>query len=634
VRTVFHTGRLLKQNGPLLRRHSKSSRQYFNVLVAGHRQNRLPQSSEQQEYIRKVLFRVLDKALQEAQDHGLILRLFTGWSDGTDHFARNWFKQNHPLNNQAAPQCYIVSPDEPPPASLEQQITGFVGISAKPSDIPETWYGITDDYKLLMADFVVSVWDGKPAAGYEGGTVYLVARALRRHMPVVWIHADEASLGQVEIADTSTHPDAEIALINTRDAASLIRFFTSSQKKTEDFGIDAIFNEAADLTLTSFVEEGLGISAKDDPQQRKKHAGFWYASFFWLLAPQKIKSVCFAPVRSWRGPEAYVQVSALSKRFWETFDRLDRTATHASNRYRDAVVLTHLASSLAVFSAVASTILLPDFPATLWAVLEWAMLSLVLILVLRSQGSKHRISTRDTWLLARQAAEMMRASALLYPHLDSLQGLYEFSSPGLNAKTMDNKTAARLLVIHNLRDAEVPSTDVGATYWLEDHFLPLKQALLALIHDQRKYHESTTEKYETWQHHIHRLTQLVFFIVLGVVLVHVLVSASLSLVPENYGLLATLGRVMDKPEWLLLSASFPALAAALHGIQGTLELKRIAERSKHMAQKLEELHGIVEKCHDDPIKLRQLAIMTAETIFSEHDSWRELMSAQQVGIPA
>ena len=66
--------------------------------------------------------------------------------------------------------------------------------------MPENWHGVTDDYKLLLADVLVCVWDGRrPGGGCAGGTVRLIREALHRSIPVVWVHADERQAGQVSI---------------------------------------------------------------------------------------------------------------------------------------------------------------------------------------------------------------------------------------------------------------------------------------------------------------------------------------------------------------------------------------------------------------------------------------------------
>jgi len=615
------------------------TRKYFNVLVTGHRENRLPTDRVEREKIRNELNRVLDDIRRDVQAKERTLRLFTGWSDGADSMARNWFDACHAQNNSL--QFYAVSPESPPSDESRQQVTGMIGVSSeRPDPIPESWHSVTDDYKLLMADVVVCIWDGKGAAGCEGGTVRVVAEAMRRRLPVIWIHADVAQAGKLQMVGSLLLSSTLIQTLDAKDPNSMTSHFSPS---SEHPGLLASI--LADSLNPSLLEEGTRIPQKADPQQRPTFAGFWHSLFFKLLSPWKIEDPR-EPVGAWRGGSGtFVNTSALQDGFWNEFDRMDRTATHAANQYRDGVLLTHLLSSLAVFGAVAGAVHLLLFPDVVWVLFELAALAIIGWLVWRGRGRNTMLSARDTWLLTRQSAETMRMSALLYPQLASLPSLYQLTRTQVTTDTakgseknatveLDLKSAARMRVIQILSDAEPPKANAGdGVYYLAGQS-ELKDGFLDLIKDQISYHKKNVEKNEKSHHRLHVITQSVFFFVLAVVFIHLAEMGWVTLMPHDHSIITVIAHWIAGQKWLLIiTAFFPALAAALHGILTTFELERLAKSSELMVKRLEDFKDIVID-ENDPIRLRRLAIMTAEMMFAEHDAWGELMSAHHVEIPA
>lgn len=616
---------------------SSFKRKYFNVLVTGHRENRLPKGLVEREKIRTELHRVLDEIWHEVQHKKRTLRLFTGWSDGVDSLARDWFFDRHAQNDSL--QFYAVSPDRPPSEEISQHVTGMIGVSPeRPGTIPESWHAITDDYKLLMADLVVSVWDGKAAAGCEGGTVRLVAEAMRRGLPVLWIHADEAQAGKVQLARPWVLSSTVIQTLDAKVPESLTRHFLAP---SEHPGL-----------LASILEDSLNpsldipIPPRADPQQRPTFSGFWHSLFFRLFSPWKIKHPR-EPIKVWYGTEKFVKASALPLQggFWNEFARLDRIATHAANQYRDGVILSHLLSSLAVFGAVAGAIHLLAFPHVAWVLFEFATLTITGWLVWRGREHKGSLSAHDTWLLARQAAETMRMSALLYPHLASLPSLYKFNRTqvitdaaefpaNLESSAFDLKSLARMRVIQILSDAEPPKANAeDRVYYIARH-PELKEGLLGLIQDQISYHEKNVIKTEKTYHRLHVMSQSVYFVVLAVVFISLAEIGWVTWMPHDHSFITVLAHWVADQHWLLvITAFFPALAATLHGILTTFELGRLAKNSELMVTRLKELEQMVIAEHE-LVRLRRLAILTAEMMLAEHDGWGELMSIHQVDLPA
>jgi len=611
------------------------TRKYFNVLVTGHRENRLPTAPEQLALVSGALHQVLESLRQAIADtpEPPILRLFTGWSEGADEMARTWFYQHQAEDSTL--KFYAVSPENAPEDEADKAM-GRVGISREvPNEIPESWHAVTDDYKLLMADVVVCVWDGKMANGCAGGTVRVVADAMRRRLPIIWIHADAAQAGTLKKSEVLQLNSTVIQALDASDPDSIAAHFSDLPNLCD---LKLFIKDCVDFTRQNKTSK---ISDKSDPGACKTFAGFWHSAFFSWMSPWTRKKVNTS-VGSWRGPDEFVNASHLGDGYWEIFHRKDRTATHAANQHRDSVIVIHLLSSLAVFGAVAGSFHFLHAPHLFWVIFEFAALALIGGFVWHGREKKNRLSARNTWLLSRQSAEAMRISALLYPQLASLPMLYQLtrakSAPQAGAAhgavTLDMKSAERMKVIQMLGDAEPPAQAPDKAYYLADNDKILRDGLCSLIESQINYHETTAKKYEAAHHNLHRITQYVFFAVLFVVALHGLEITYAFFFPHDHGILAQIGHWIADQKWLLLiTAFFPALAAALHGILTSFELERLSKNSERMVKRLGELQKIIKVCDKDPIKLRRYAVMTSELMFSEHDDWSSLMKVHQLDLP-
>ncbi|WP_143484238.1 hypothetical protein [Acidithiobacillus marinus] len=594
-------------------------RRFLNVLVTGHRMNRMGEARDGvAKKVQAALRGVLDVLSQKTLQQGRQFRLFSGSADGTDAMAWAWWRDKAQSQDEHG-AYYCVSPTPPDwlqelqklqKLSREGVRSGILAVdSIAPAEgVHGPWHAISDDYKLLMADLLVAVWDGQPPRGCEGGTVRLIHEALRRRTPVLWIRGDAAHVGDL--------------MSERQDPMDTVLLDISPEQIPEHFQLctlEAVVGLVQRLCQPA--EKVSGPMVEADPGQRKTWAGFWHTLFFRLLSPLwRIKPI-LSPVRAWRGPDALVQGSRLGKAFWQSFDGLDRVATHYANLHRDAVVWSHLLSSLAVFGAVAGAIAFLAAPDSIWASFELLTLLGVGAIVWFGQPKKRHAAWRDRWMLGRQAAEAMRVSALLYPQMASLPALYRLSEHG---KDIDLQGQARMLAIQRLRDAEPPQGEQGQPYFLKTQFSPLKKALKGLLDDQMSYHRKTAQRYESTHRRLKWLTNAVFFLALGTVIVHLA------------GVLDHV-RWIEEQDWLLfLTAYFPALAAALESIAIEFELGRLAHNSETMQKKLQVHRDLLDSCRSeaDFLTLRRLAIRTAETLYAEHDGWVGLMDIHQLGIPA
>ncbi|MDA8118650.1 MAG: hypothetical protein M0Z85_01055, partial [Gammaproteobacteria bacterium] len=582
-------------------------------------------------------------------------------SPGTDQAALQWARD-------AKVECYgVVTTKQEVPAGRPPKDVHILAIGeSTEGDSPHArWVEAADDYKLLKADCLVAVWDGGPARGEAGGSVRLIAEALRRQIPIVWIAPLSPSASSVRLSQIAMGPAA--ALVDPLRPETMRRLFEpplaladlaqalTARRAQEKQAVDA---DPLMRLLTQF---------ELDPGDSRPLTGFWHSQFFALVVmggPYRRKRAGQRRRNPWarrRGGATAAQDPAAGKtRDNElSFAQMDRAASYTASLYRDRVVLTHLLSSFAVLGAVAGAINWLQLGDFFWGM--WELGALVTVGLILRRDRRTGVPSRDAWLLSRQTAELLRLSGLLYPYLASLAPLHRRpflagapdNEAGLDAEDQEAaalepsrttgsvprlflRSAARWWVGQRLREAKPPSAASGPDYCLSDAVASLHDALKTFLAEQKAYHTSAAQKYELTHHRLHRATQSVYFVALAVVLLHLLRFVILGMGPATTGLVLTdfAHWVADQDWLLLLTAFFPALAAALHGIMSTLEFQRLAQNSTRTAHQLGGILDDLDRADLDPIALRARAVWAIETLFHEHDRWAELMSVQNLGIPA
>lgn len=618
----------------------KIHRAFWNVLVTGHRLGRLPKSEPAQSKVKAALQSIMEELDDIADPRQL--RVLAGNSDGVDQ----WI---YDLNaSRKNPYPFFRIAPFPQNDEIEESLNFVNNVyisrsSQKKNDAPESWVKASDEIKLDFADVVVSVWDGNPPAGNMGGTVRLLIEALRRHIPVIWIDSSEALAGLVRI------PKREIIHLS-----DLVRLKIAERDLY--WVKDEIFRDVSDVfTVKSFFSEKIkndnflitnfyDKSKKLDPSDRKTIWGIWHKGFLSLFGREPEKKM--PQVIDSLGNETSHVPQTLQEKYLQYFYSLDRTATHAANKYRDRVVLTHLFASMAVLGAVAGSIGRSEMSEGFWGLLE--LLSLVLIVFLLFDRRKPT-NSHDVWLQFRQAAEAFRINAFLHSQLCSLHQMHENiwreegggdgtkgSSP---RKTITPSNPSIWFVTQLLHDAGPPVTGAHEPYVLEEKRSALIKQMTEMIFDQQNYHAKAHRLNLKRHENLERVTTWVFIFVFIVVILHL--GDSLFLAYFRGGTSSLMSGIFlwihNQRYILLITAFVPALLAAFHDILSQMELKRVSENSKQMTEDLAALEATIKSIQDknqDPITLRNLARELAQTLYQEHDAWGKLMKIQNLDIPA
>lgn len=553
-----------------------------NLLITGHRPSRLPKQPQQLARLEQAIDQTVRQIAAHAAESGAALRILTGVADGADaSAARIAADQSLALDLVAGCPPAALTPD------LARAEHSCYIEAHYLQDLQQATVAAADDAKLALADAMLLVWDGRPAQGQAGGSVRLMIAALRQFTPVIWIDASEDGAAAVRLVDHRKLDAAAFAALtfDPDNAAAL----------------HALFAAPGQLTLAQAL------------------APFWDgATLAALSAPLVDARVTPADGGAYRGPATFVEAAGWRDDAWTWFDRCDIAATRAALRHRRQIKVVELSASLAVLGAVAGAIGLFEID-VVWGIFELLTLLCIGGVVLFNQFDRH--NNHSVWMTFRPAAEALRISAMLHGLMASLDSFR--SSNWRNDR--DGKAVLskphHWLVTQLMREAGVPAR---ARHCLEERQDDNKLALTALLQDQIGFHRSTAHKTEHLHHRLHLATSAVYGIVLLTVLLHLYALA------DSH---SALGHWIHQQRWpLLITAFFPALAAALHGISTKLQLAQVAHSSETALHALQDLLPAIDVCAK-PMALRAVALEAAGVMYAEHNGWNGLMEHQTVTIP-
>ena len=194
------------------------ARATFRIGVVGHRPNRLPEDTARLNLLRTTLGNILEYAKASVgevaatpgstlyNDEPPVLRAVSPLAEGSDRiFAELALALDYELCSPLPFSQGEFEKDFVPPDALEtESLTHFRALLNEARDSHHlTLFELdgardhaTDAYAaagrvvLNQSDLLVAVWDGGDAAG-PGGTVHTIYEALRFHLPVIWIDAQE-----------------------------------------------------------------------------------------------------------------------------------------------------------------------------------------------------------------------------------------------------------------------------------------------------------------------------------------------------------------------------------------------------------------------------------------------------------
>jgi len=434
----------------------------------------------------------------------------------------------------------------------DQPWTAWDGESPS-SEERTTAYRLAGERVVRESDILIAIWDGEPSRG-EGGTAEIITYAIRKEIPVYWIHAD--------------HPDSDPKLLSAGDNGSQNEGDVPDTAK----GLAPHYHQ-----LCAYYR---------DPAYREQECRAIYdRDLGYLAADAKTAKL-----------DSTTMYEAIRNRFAQY-----AYADHLALRYQSF----HLRSTIAIilFAALAVTAAatqLLAFAHENWTItinqmnwvialghMEWLIVFEIAFMF--AAAALYRVSIRENWhekwLYDRYLAEWLRG--LMFRE-------------GLGHASAESNSIRELLPFYEGPSAwvdHVLSSDLAnATPAPQPQDLTqLKHFLnIAWIESQGNWHGGNAEKKEYRQWCIHATGFSLFAIILLCAVLHLNHIGHEKSGIHLYGL----------PEVIAIFAvTLPAWGGALHGISHLMDYDGIAQRSKSMhvelgnlARTLDEARTMEEIC--------------------------------------
>ncbi|MGU7776347.1 hypothetical protein ACV229_40125 [Burkholderia sp. MR1-5-21] len=635
------------------------------LLVAGHREERLMQHAGYENGdgpAFRTLYAVLDRFAgihTSAEDvHVLfpstlyihrrpVIRIVTGQADGVDRFAMKaaeWL--GVPVD--------LVTPDTLC-ADYKAIAARSVGFGCPPHRLhtDDAPFAMRDELAFSYADMLVAVWDGGPAHGTAGGVVRLIRRAVQAGLPVLWIDL-EGSLRTIA-ADRITEEclyrldrrDLEDGLLRTLftvcdpETGVLIDALRRRLNPLDDKLVvpdretEMLARYAAEHCGCSFLERRAGCFHETMTALLRLDGHEFLRSVRKLALGERPTEPGDSPAPDMAAKRRLATPDGLQSRF----EWCDSRANISGGKHRSSIWVLYLLASAAVFASVmgilklgfcvCSSIGCVCFCASFWNGVEIVLLLLIVATVFHARFKHwHRI-----WLGHRFVAEQIRYLRILRPFLAMPAPFQEPLFVHTDVRRTGHRLrSAELWILQRSLSADgLPSYYEGYEFALANR-ADLASELRQEIGCQSAFHKRT-------HRHAHRLREVaedripncLFFLALGCTIGHLALEI---MYPQNH----SPGMALLQ----LISASSPALAAALHGVTTKLEIGRVAAQSHKVRSRLVVLESVVTSGMESPNPpdwaamsgLRADAIEVASLLSRENEQWRNLIRYQETDIPA
>lgn len=519
------------------------------------------------------------------------------------------------------------------------------------SDARAEHYHALGIFLIRQIDLLIAVWDGQAARG-PGGTGDVVALAIQRKTPVIWIDPENASPPRILYSLNSSgvhtcHPfdnSSCAALIKGILAPPAIR-----KRRTHGHGEEAA--DPGSITRMSTLPEYF--------------AAPWPKHLFLPFAYNLLRAV--SGVGRWRWPISYGAFADFAKGWGKSFESMaeapergfserlnsvlmprsvwaDVLAWRYGMIYRSAYITIFLLAGLSVPVGLCYLYFL-ESPSILGIKAIFVCIELVIIatiVMLVRQGVKR--NWHGAWLETRELAELLRQGKWL----SRVGGLREFLSPTGGEESVPawyaRATFREIGLPHGLLDTEYLRQVLTATSSFE-------------IAEQRGYHFANAVNLGKIQNFLHRKGDACFYATIGFLFFYLLAwaidhisIAALAAEPEkalphggtathSHGLLHELLEYWIKPTVSIAAAGLPALGAALSGIRAQGDFEGFAERSRATHAALAEIEGRIDTLLDSGVTISvdaatEVLMMTTYIMTQDVNAWRQLYYAKRLVLPA
>lgn len=476
-----------------------------------------------------------------------------------------------------------------------------------------------------QADLLIAVWRGTPSGG-TGGTAEVMAEALRRGVPLVWINPDRPAAISITAQDMISRT---ASILDVADALAASPEHRGHRPALEAVAAALLFGNRPD------AKHAEAYFYREKAPERTWYS--LYSTVLWLsLLRAKSPAAPQLPLRRWQGLRVGVAgawalpMSADAKLDGATANdaslasascTADRIATRLGHIYRSAYFAIFALAASAVFLALLG----------LWPELNYAKPAFVigelvsLSIAIGLWWAAHRRNLHRRWLDSRQIAERLRGTRVL--------AWIGFAGrlPSENAQAW---TSVYI-------DAAAAQPGI-ATLVIDNNVLATQaEALRCLIQDQADYHRLNHDRLSVFHYRLDIVGATAVSAAAFVSLLYLLVSQfyhdhTSALYLELAAAAAFFGGVG------------PALASAIASTRYHGDFERFAGRSKQSAKALdlvlERLTQFIVRlqqrgqisCHNESPLFEEFATlcMTTQTILeSDIEDWRFNFTARPMPLP-
>lgn len=485
-------------------------------------------------------------------------------------------------------------------AALIDRATSTMALEGYPGGA-EAAYEMAGKIVLSQCDILIAIWDGEAARG-RGGTTQVIAEAVAQHHPVIHIDATGGNTPQLlwsglhaAIPDRPTIDGVERA--NAYEALpSLIDALCAPPRGEQ--------REA----LLHFLHPRV---------KRRSHAIAW-PLLLWVSGAKSFSKLSLASVAAEDSAheagnlvKPYAGLGHFGKFLTgdlvHRYARADAQASLFALRFRSSFVVNFALAGLAVLFAL-SGLLFPD----LKKILITAELVVILIIIANTRRAAN-INFHRRWIDRRHLAERLRQ--LMITSILGRLGLREVENgtrePGW----------ASWYARASARELGLAGTKVDEAYLSR-----LRQTMLELIEDQADYHRANRDAMHRANHRLHLLGDTLFGGTIIACVSYLTISFTVGKDTSFFGF--GMAEIVT-----LLTALFPALAAALYGIRMQGDFAATSERSALIARMLEGLKVALEA---DPLRYDRLVERSrrlSEILLVDVQQWQLHFETRPISLP-
>jgi len=581
---------------------------WLSVGITGHRPDRL--ATNRLDTIGTEIGAMLDRIEAAARAHGAEqLRLVSGLAEGADAIAadaalarRWWLDAVLPFIRDDYLADFI---DPAARKAHEARLSASRSVFELPGERDEPFRAVAYEraghLMLDQSDLLLAIWDGAIARG-RGGAAQIVAYAVARDIPVIWIDPTGAKPATL-LWDGLAEHDLGQQTIDT-------------VPRGDSGHVDALVGHLLELPQDGRAHR----MAERFGHERLPRAGLALAYPLLLAAvgvrrPRRsdFQAPSPAPV-----PDAVLQscagiggtADAFGKRvqagLLPRFAHADAIANRASQLFRSSYVANFGLAAIAVLLSL-SGLGLPADIKPLLVIFEVAATATILVLT----RTGRRGGWHERWLDNRNLAERLRCLAV-----GAQMG-------ELNLR-VDASSGSGWLTRATARELGLPSLVADGAY-----LGCVRDGLRSMLDDQIAYLEGDARRMHRLEHRLHlfgsllfALTALICVIFLGV---ETLMRATLEAHSDAAHALAIAG--------VMTSAALPAIGAAIYGIRMQGDFAGIADRNHALAHHLRALRSVTNEDALSFDTLRRRVARATGLLTEGLENWHQTYRARPLVLP-